>query len=114
MIINDRNVLVLSVFLFPRAGLHCREWRADDDLYVFTAQTAGRAAAVHRRVSAAEYDDRFADLRRVFECDTAEPVDADMNVCGAILTARQIRQIAASRCAGADKYGIVIFFEYCF
>ena len=114
MVVDDRDVLVLRVLFFPRAGLHRGEGRADDDLDVFAAETTGGAAAVHRGVSAAEDDHGLADLVRVFERDALQPVDADVNIRGAFLTAGQIGQIAATRCSGADKDGVVILLEHFF
>lgn len=107
-IIVDRNALVLGVFLLPRRGLHLLEAGAHHDLHVVAAETARRAAAVHRRVAAAEHDDALADLADVAERHRGQPVDADMDAGGGFLAAGNV-EIAAARRAGADEDGVEVF-----
>ena len=102
---------LLSVFLFPRAGFHGREGRTDDHLYIFAAETTGRAAAVHRGVPAAEDDDSLPYLFCMLKGHAAEPVDTDVNVCRTFLSSGQIREIASTRSTRADKYRVVVSFE---
>ena len=85
VVVDDRNVLMLRVLLFPRRRFHRGERRTDDDLYVFTAKPTRRAAAVHRGVSAAEDDHGLSDLARVLKRHAFEPVDADMDIRSRLL-----------------------------
>ncbi len=65
--VEDRDVLVHGVFLFPRRRLHLLEAGAHDDLHVLAAQPARGAAAVHRRIAATQHDDALADRADVAE-----------------------------------------------
>ena len=65
--IEDRDVLVHGVLLFPGGRLHLLEAGAHDHLHVLAAEPARGAAAVHRGVAAAEHDDALADLVDVAE-----------------------------------------------
>ena len=67
--IEDRDVLVHGVLLFPGGRLHLLEAGAHDDLHVLAAEAARGAAAVHGGVAAAEHDDALADLGDVAEGD---------------------------------------------
>ena len=67
--IEDRDVLVHGVLLFPGRRLHLLEAGAHDHLDVLAAEAARGAAAVHRGVAAAEHDDALADLGDVAERD---------------------------------------------
>src|SRR6266849_6811193 len=67
--IQDRDILVHGVLLFPGGRLHLLEARADDHLYVLAAKATRRAAAIHGGVAAAEHDDALADLADVAERD---------------------------------------------
>ena len=78
--IEDRDVLVHRVLLFPGRRLHLLEAGAHDDLHVLAAEPARGAAAIHRGVAAAEHDDALADLGDMAERDAGQPVDADMDV----------------------------------
>src|SRR5207249_3252274 len=55
-------------------------------------------------------DDAPADLLDVAERDARQPVDADMDVGGGLLAARQV-QFAAARGAGADEDRVPVFGE---
>ncbi len=114
VVVDDRDVFVLSIFFFPRRCFHRREGRANNHLHILAAKSTRRAAAVHRRISAAEHDHAFADLVGVLKRHPAEPVDANVNVRRTFLSAGQIGQIAATRCTSADKNGVVIFFQNTF
>ena len=96
------------VFLFPGAGLHLLEARADDDLDLLAAEAARGAAAVHGGVAATQDDDPPADLLDVAEGDAGEPVDADMDVGGGLLAARDVEVPAAGR-AGPDEHRVEAF-----
>ena len=100
--IQDRDVLVHGVLLFPGGRLHLLEAGAHDHLDVFAAEPARRAAAVHGGVAAAEHDDALADLVDVAEGDRGQPVDADMDVGRRFLAAGNL-EVAAARRAGADE-----------
>src|SRR6185312_10064697 len=100
--------LVLRVFLLPRRGLHLLEAGAHDHVDLLATEAAGRAAAVHRGVAAAEHDDAAADLRDVAEGHARQPVDADMDVLGRFLAAGDV-EIAAARRAGADEDRVPAF-----
>ena len=105
--IEDRDVFVHGVFLFPRRRLHLLEAGAHDDLHVVAAEPARRAAAIHRGVAAAKHDDALADLVDMAERDARQPIDADVDVLGRFLAARNV-EIAAARRAAADEDGVVI------
>src|SRR5262249_13842834 len=66
-IIEDRDILVHGVFLFPRRRLHLLEARTHDHLDVLTAEPPRRAAAVHGGVATPEHDHTLADLVDVSE-----------------------------------------------
>ena len=101
-VIEDRNVLVHGVVLFPGGRLHVLEAGADDHFHIFTAEPAGRPAAIHGGVAAAEHNDALADLVDVTEGDAGEPVDADVNVLCRFLAAGDV-EIAAARRAAAHE-----------
>src|SRR4029079_14256704 len=86
-VIEDRNILVKGVFLFPRARLHFLEAGAHDDLDVLAAEAARGAAAIHRGVAPGEHDDALADLLDMAERDRRQPLDADMNIGGPLPSA---------------------------
>ena len=84
--------------------------RAHDDLHVLAAQAARGAAAIHRRVAAAQHDHALADLVDVAERDARQPVDADMDVGRGFLAAGNV-EVAAARRAAADEDRVVAFGE---
>ena len=106
--IEDRDVLVHGVLLFPGRRLHLLEAGAHHHLDVLAAEPARGAAAVHGGVAAAEHDDALADLGDVAERDGREPVDADMDVGGGFLAAGNV-EVAAARRAGADEDRVAVF-----
>ena len=108
--IEDRNVLVKGVFLFPGARLHFLEAGTHDHLDVFAAEPARGAAAIHRGVAAAEHDDAPADLLDMAERDRRQPFDADVDIGGGFLAAGDV-ELAAARGAGADEDRVVILVE---
>jgi len=67
--IQDRDVFVHGVLLFPGRRLHFLEARAHDHFHILAAETARRAAAVHGGVAAAEHDHALADFADVAEGD---------------------------------------------
>src|SRR5260370_9783373 len=83
--IDDRDALVLRVLLLPGRGLHLLEARSHDDGDLLAAEAARGAAAIHRRVAAAEHDDTAADPVDMAEGDARQPVDADMDVGARLL-----------------------------
>ena len=89
--IEDRNVLVHGVFLFPGRGLHLLEAGTHDHLDVLAAEPARGAAAIHRGVAAAEHDHALADLVDMAERHAGEPVDADMDVAWRLPCGREFR-----------------------
>src|ERR1700726_892769 len=97
-----------GVFLFPRRRLHLLEAAAHDHRDVLAAEALGRAAAIHGCVAAAEHDDALADAIDMTEGDARQPVDADMDVGGGLLSARNI-EVAAARRAGADEDRVIAF-----
>ena len=103
--VEDRDALVHRVLLFPGRGLHLLEAAAYDDRDLLAAETARRAAAIHRGVAAAEHDDAAADLVDMAERDAGEPVDADMDVGRRFLAAGNV-EIAPARRAAADEHGV--------
>ncbi len=103
--IEDRDVLVHGVLLFPWGRFHFLESRADDHLDVLAAEPARGAAAVHGRVAAAEHDDALADLVDVAEGDRGEPVDADVDVRRRFLAAGNL-EVAPARRAAPDEHRI--------
>ncbi len=104
--IEDRDVLVHGVLLLPGGRFHLLEAAAHDDGDLLAAEPARRAAAIHRRVAAAEHDDALADLLDMAEGDARQPVDADMDVGGGLPAAGNV-EIAAARRAGADEDRVV-------
>src|SRR5207253_5460028 len=106
----DRNVLMHGVLFLPGRRLHLLEAGTHDHLDVMAAETSRGAAAIHRGVAAAEHDHALADLVGVTERDAGEPVDADVNVVCRFLAARNV-ELAAARCAGADKDRIKVLAE---
>ena len=100
--IEDRDVLVDGVLLFPRRRLHLLEAGTHDHLDVLAAEAARGAAAVHRGVAAAEHDDALVDRGDVAERDVGQPVDADVDVLAGFLAAGNV-ELAAARRAGADE-----------
>src|SRR5205085_3308686 len=58
--IEDRDALVHRVLFFPGRGLHFLEAAAHDYRDFLAAEAARGAAAIHRRVAAAEHDDAAA------------------------------------------------------
>src|ERR1700712_3015335 len=109
-VVEDRNVFVEGVFLFPGRRLHFLEAGTDDYLDLFATEAAGGAAAIHRGVAAAEYDDALADLLDMAERYRRQPFDADKDVGAGFLAAGNV-EFAAARRAGADEDGVVIFTE---
>ena len=106
-IIEDRDALVHGIFLLPRRGLHLLEAGTNDDGHLLAAETARGAAAVHGGVAAAEDDDAPADLGYVAERDAGEPVDADMDVLGGLVTAWNV-EVAAARRARPDENRVAV------
>src|SRR6185436_17673033 len=109
-VIEDRDVLVKGVFLFPGARLHFLEAGANDHLDVGAAEPACGAAAIHRSVAAAEHDHAAADLLDMAERDGRQPFDADMDIACYFLAAGDI-ELAATRGAGADEDRVVVLVE---
>ncbi len=105
--VEDRDVLVDGVLLFPGRRLHFLEAGADDDLHVLAAQPARRAAAIHGGIAAAQHDHALADLGDMAERDRGQPVDADMDVGSSLVAARD-RQVAPARRAAADEDRVVV------
>src|SRR6185312_3047228 len=105
-IVEDRDAFMHRVLLLPGGGLHLLEAGADDDRHLLAAEPARGAAAIHRRVAAAEHDDAAADLVDMAEGDAGEPVDADMDVGGRLLAPGEV-EVAAARRAGADEDRVV-------
>src|SRR5580658_4785756 len=112
-IVEDRDAFMHGILLLPGRGLHLLEAAADDDRHFVTAEPARRAAAIHRRIAAAEHDDPAADLGYVAERDAGEPVDTDMDMLLGLLPAGDV-EIASARCPGADEDGVPILFEHRF
>src|SRR6201996_6818980 len=104
--IEDRNVLMHGVFFFPGARLHLLETGTHDHLDVLAAEAARGAAAIHRRVAAAEHDHALADLVDMAERNVGKPVDTDVNVAGGFLATGDFK-LAATRRAGADEDRVV-------
>src|SRR5262249_29187911 len=100
--IQNGDVLVHGVLLFPRGRFHFLEPRTNDHLDVLAVEPARAAAAVHGGVAAAEHDDAFADPVDVPERDRGEPVDADMDVRRGLFAAGDV-EIATARRAAADE-----------
>ena len=110
VVVQDRDAFPHRVLLLPGGGLHFLEAGAHDDLDVHAAQPKRRAAAIHRRISAAEHDDAAPDRMRMAERHAGEPVDADAYVRRGLLAPGN-REIAAARRAAADEYGVETFVQ---
>ena len=108
--VEDRDAFVHRVFFFPGRRLHLLEAGAHDHLHVFAAEPARGAAAIHGGVAAAEHDHALADLVDVAERDRGEPVDADMDVLGRFLAARNFK-LAPARRARTDEDRVEILRE---
>src|SRR5580700_10501201 len=98
------------VLFFPGRGLHLLEAAAHDDGHFLAAEAARGAAAIHRRIAAAEHDDPAADLVDMAERNARQPVDADMDVGGSFLPAGDL-ELAAARRARADEDRVPAFGE---
>ena len=109
-IVEDFDALVSGVLLFPGRSLHLGEARAHDNLDLGAAEAAGGAAAVHRRVAAAEHHDALADRMGVAEEDAREPLDADADVSGRLAAARDV-EVPPMRRAAADEDRVVALLE---
>jgi hypothetical protein len=109
-VVEDRDILVHGVLLFPGGRLHLLEAGAHDNLHVLAAEAARRTAAIHRGVAAAEHDDALADRGGVAERHRRKPVDADVDVLRRFLAAGDL-ELAAARRAGADEHRVVAFGE---
>jgi len=55
---------------------------ADEHVNLFCSKADRGAAAVHRRISAAEHDHLFSNARYVFEGDIRQPFNADADGFG--------------------------------
>src|SRR5690606_28994185 len=86
------------------------EARAHDHGDFLAAEPACGAAAIHRGIAAAEHDHAPADRLDVLEIHRGQPVDADVDVRGGLLAARQV-EVAPARRAAADEYRIVALRE---
>src|SRR6185295_1844472 len=102
------NVLVHGVFLFPGRRLHFLEAGANDHFHVFAPEAAGGTATVHGGIAATEHDHALADLVDMSERDVREPVDADVDVGGGFVAARDL-EVAAARRAAADEDRVPAF-----
>ena len=110
-VVDDGNVLVHGLFLFPVGGLHDIERRAHDHRDRLGPDALRRAAAVHRRVAAAHDDHLAGDRIDVAEGHARQPIDADGYV-GVGLEAPGQVEIAAARRAGAYEIGVVSHVEH--
>jgi hypothetical protein len=108
VIVEDRYALVHRVLELPVGGLHDLPRRAHGDGDLFRAEAERAAAAVHRRVPAADHDDAAAHALDVAEGDRGQPVDADVDVLFRLLAAGNFEVLAARR-AGADEHRVVAF-----
>src|SRR3984893_17099517 len=106
--VEDRDAFVHRVLFFPCRGLHFLEAAAYDDRDLLAAETARRAAAIHRGVAAAEHDNAAADLVDMAKRDAGEPVDADMDIGRCFLAPGDI-EVAAPRGAAADEHRVPAF-----
>ena len=113
MVVNNRNVFRLSVFNFPGRGFHLGELGAHDHLDVFSAEAPRGPAAVHRGITTAKDQNALANFMNVLKGDRAQPLDADVNVFVAGVSARQIK-IAAAWGAGTDKDGVIALIQNAF
>src|SRR6185437_13961600 len=94
------------VFFLPGRRLHLLEAAAHHHGDVLAAQALRRAAAIHGRVAAAEHDDALADAGDMAEGDARQPVDADMDIGGGLLAARDI-EVTAARRASPDEDRVI-------
>ena len=108
--IEDRDAFVLRVFLLPRRRFHFLEAGAHDDFHFIAAEAARGAAAIHRRVAAAQHDHALADLRRYGRTKRSTASRCRYGCWRCFLAAGNF-QIAAARRAAADEDRIVIFRE---
>ena len=96
---NDLYAFFFGVVQFPGRGFEEAARTARHHLDIFPAQSARRAAAIHRRVADADDQNALADRIGMAESNGAEPVDADVNAIG-FVAAGQIRDSCrvARRC----------------
>src|SRR5262245_61523663 len=111
--VEDRDALMHRVLLFPGGCLHLLEAAAHDDCHGISTEPAGRAAAIHRCVAAAEHNDASANFVDMPEGDAREPVDTNMDVLGRLIAAGDV-EIAAARSPATDKDRIPIVAEQSF
>ena len=112
-IVEDRDAFVHRILFLPGRCLHFLESRAHDDFHVIAAEPPRGAAAIHRRVAAAEHDHALADFFDVAEIHRCQPVDADMDLRRGFRATGKL-QIASARRAAADEHGVVVFGEHRF
>ena len=108
--VEDFDALVAGVLLFPGRGLHLGEARAHHDLDLGAAEPPGGAAAVHRRVAAAEHHDALADRMGVAEEHARKPLDADADVARRLGAAGD-HEVPTVRRAAADEDRVVALLE---
>src|SRR5271169_3414241 len=85
--VEDRDAFMRRVLFFPGRSLHFVKAAAHDNGDLLSAEPARRAAAIHRRIAAAEDDDAAPDLVDMTERDAGQPVDADMDVVHRLVAA---------------------------
>src|SRR5690606_20624921 len=110
MIVEDRNALALSVLDLPLQRLHILARRADRYRHLPGTEAKSRAAAVHGGVTATDHHDAATDTLYVLEGDRGQELDADVNIGGAFLTARDV-EILPLRGSGPDEHCVEALVE---
>jgi hypothetical protein len=105
VILHDLHLFFLGILQLPRGGLEVDARPPGHHLHVHPAHPLGGAAAVHRRVPDPDDQDPRPDRFQVAEVNRFQPVDADVNVPGVVLTTGQI-ELLALRSAAAHEHGV--------
>src|SRR5690606_38174706 len=110
MIVEDWNALALCVLDLPFRRLHILARRADGYRHLLGTEAQSRPAAVHGGVAATDHQDAATYTLYVLEGDRGQELDADVNIGGAFLAARDV-EILPLRGACADKHCVEALVE---
>ena len=102
---DDLDAFFLGVIEFPGRGLEKSARLACHDFHALGAEPQAGTATIHCRVTDADDQHAFADLLDMSERHGFEPGNADVDVRGAGLTARELQFLALGR-AGAHEDGV--------
>ena len=111
MVVQNRNIFVQGVFLFPGRSFHFAERATYHHFYTFAPKAARSATAVHRGISASEYDYFIANFGSMFKGHAGQPFYPDVDIGFAFLATRKLQVTPLWR-TRAYKYRIVTLIQY--